>query len=293
MKYRFIKDNHSVFSMKKMCQVLQVSMSGVYGWQKRVPSVREENNKRLQRRIFELYIEHNGMAGSPMITADLHDVDEFSKVSKNRVARLMNKMDLKCKTLKKFVATTDSKHNKPIALNLLNRQFSVKAPNTVWVTDITYLKVGNKWNYLTVFIDLFSRQIVGWDLSNSLESTSVIKALNKAIIRRRPSKGLMIHSDRGVQYASKDFKSILKKHGFIQSMSRKGNCWDNAVAESFFHTFKTQLIYHIRLKNINEAERILFKYIEIYYNQRRKHSANGWKAPAHCEQEWYNLRKMA
>ncbi|MCD4741302.1 MAG: IS3 family transposase [Desulfobacteraceae bacterium] len=224
MKYQLIKDNHSVFSMKKMCQVLQVSMSGFYSWQKRVPSVREENNERLQKRIFELYIEHNGMAGSPMITADLHDEDEFSKVSKNRVARLMNKMNLKCKTLKKFVATTDSKHNQPVAPNLLNRQFTVKAPNTVWVTDITYLKVGNKWNYLTVFIDLFSRQIVGWDLSSSLESTSVIKALNKAIIRRRPSKELMVHSDRGVQYASKDFKNILKKHGFIQSMSRKGNC---------------------------------------------------------------------
>ncbi len=293
MKYQFIRDNHSAFSMKKMCHMLHVSMSGFYSWQKRIPSVREENNKRLQMRILELYIEHNQMAGSPMITADLHDEAEFSKVSKNRVARLMHKMNLKCKTLKKFVATTDSKHNKPVAPNLLNRQFKVKAPNTVWVSDITYLKVGNKWNYLTVFMDLFSRQIVGWDLSSSLESTSVIKALNKAIIRRRPPEGLMIHSDRGVQYASKDFKSILTKHGFIQSMSRKGNCWDNAVAESFFHTLKTQLIYHIRLKNINEAERILFKYIEIYYNQRRKHSANGWKAPAHREQEWFNLRKTA
>lgn len=293
MKYQFIKDNYSIFSMKKMCHVLQISMSGFYSWQKRIPSVREKNNQRLRRRIFELYIEHNGMAGSPMITADLRDEAEFFDVSKNRVARLMKKMGLKCRTLKKFVVTTDSKHNRAVAPNLLNREFTVKAPNTVWVTDITYLKVGRKWHYLTVFIDLYSRHIVGWDLSTSLESTSVIKALNKAIIRRRPEEGLMIHSDRGVQYASTGFKDILKKYGFIQSMSRKGNCWDNAVAESFFHTFKTQLIYHIKLKNFNEAERILFKYIEIYYNQRRKHSANGWKAPAHCEQEWYNLRKTA
>ncbi len=205
----------------------------------------------------------------------------------------MREMDLKCKTLKKFVVTTDSKHNEQVAPNLLNREFDVKTPNTVWVSDITYLKIGRQWYYLTVFIDLFSRCVVGWDLSGSLERHSVIRALNKAIIRRFPGRGLMIHSDRGVQYASQDFKKILKKYGFIQSMSRKGNCWDNAVAESFFHTLKTQLIYHIHFDNFEEAERMLFKYIEVYYNQRRKHSANGWKAPAHREQEWYNLKNVA
>ena len=144
-----------------------------------------------------------------------------------------------------------------------------------------------------VFIDLFSRSVIGWDLSDSLERYSVIKALNKAVIRRRPGKGLMVHSDRGIQYASKDFRKSLRTHGFIQSMSRKGNCWDNAVAESFFHTLKTQLIHHIRFSSVEEAERILFKYIEVYYNLRRKHSANGWKAPAHREQAWHDLKKVA
>ncbi len=135
--------------------------------------------------------------------------------------------------LKKFVATTDSRHNEPVAPNLLNRGFDVKVPNTVWVTDITYLKIGRQWYYLTVFIDLFSRCVVGWDLSGSLERHSVIRALNKAIIRRRPGRGLMIHSDRGVQYASQDFKKVLKKHSFIQSMSRKGNCWDTQLQNPF------------------------------------------------------------
>ena len=293
MRYQFIKAHRSKFTMKKMCQVLKLSMSGFYHWQNRAPSARTMRNEYLKKRIFELFSEHNGMAGSPMITADLHDDPEFYNVGQNRVARLMRDMNLKCKTLKKFVVTTDSKHNEPVAPNLLNREFDVEAPNTVWVTDITYLKIGRQWYYLTVFIDLFSRCVVGWDLSGSLERHSVILALKKAIMRRRPGKGLMIHSDRGVQYASQDFKKSLKKHGFIQSMSRKGNCWDNAVAESFFHTLKTQLVYHIRFNSFEETERILFKYIEVYYNQRRKHSANGWKAPAHCEQEWYNLKNVA
>lgn len=293
MKYQFIKDHRSEFTMKKMCQILKISTSGFYHWLNRVPSLRTLQNDRLKQRVLELYTEHNGMAGSPMITADLHDDPEFFDVSENRVAKLMRKMDLKCKTIKKYVVTTDSKHNEPVAPNLLNRRFDVEMPNKVWVSDITYLKVGRQWYYLTVFIDLFSRSIVGWDLSGSLERHSVIRALKKAIMRRRPGKGLMIHSDRGVQYVSQDFRKVLKTHGFIQSMSRKGNCWDNAVAESFFHTLKTQLIYHIRFNNFEEAKRIIFKYIEIYYNQRRKHSSNAWKTPAHCEQEWYNLKKVA
>jgi len=258
---------------------------------KGIPSTNQKRT--VETAHFELYVEHNGMAGSPMITADLKDEPEFLGTSKNTVARLMRDMNLKCKTVKKFVATTDSKHNEPVAPNLLNRKFNVKMPNTVWVSDITYLKIGRKWHYLAVFIDLFSRSVVGWDLSASLERHSVIKALNKAVIRRRPDKGLMIHSDRGIQYASKGFKNCLKNRGFIQSMSRKGDCWDNAVAESFFHTLKTQLIHHVRFKTFEEAERILFKYIEMYYNQRRKHSANGWKTPAHCEQAWYNLKNVA
>jgi putative transposase len=293
MRYQFIEDNRSEFTVKKMCQVLKISVAGYHHWKNREPSTQAIQNERLKDRIIELYTEHRGMAGSPMITADLKDEGEFCDVSRNRVARLMSDMGLKCKTVKKFVATTDSRHNEPVAPNRLNRQFDVKAPDTVWVSDITYLKVGARWYYLSVFIDLFSRSVVGWDLSDSLERFSVINALNKAIVRRRPGKGLMVHSDRGIQYASKDFKTILNDNGFIQSMSRKGNCWDNAVAESFFHTLKTQLIHHVKFEVYEMAGKILFQYIEMYYNRRRKHSANGWKTPAHCEQAWYNLKKAA
>jgi len=147
--------------------------------------------------------------------------------------------------------------------------------------------------FLTVFIDLFSRIIVGWDLSESLERYSMMRALNKSILRRRPNQGLMIHSDRGVQYASDDFRAILKKHHFIQSMSRKGNCWDNAVAESFFHSIKTQMIHHCRFQNVAETELALFNYIEVYYNRRRKHSTNGYKSPANYEAECWNNKKAA
>ena len=224
MTYLFIKKNRTTFPVKKMCQALQVSQSGYYRWFKSPLSPRKKENIRIKERIKEIFASHNEMVGSPIVTADLHDEDEFSKVSRPRVARMMKEMGLKCKTARKFVVTTDSRHNKPVAPNLLNRNFSVHAPNIAWVSDITYLKVGRKWYYLTVFIDLFSRIVVGWDLSDSLEQSSAIRALHKAIMRRRPGKGLLVHSDRGVQYASNGFRSVLMKHGFVQSVSRKGNC---------------------------------------------------------------------
>ena len=293
MKFQFIEENRSSFPVKKMCPVFRVSQSGFYRWLKAPLSARQIENERLKNRIKELFAKHNGMAGSPLITADLHDDPEFSHVSRNRVARLMKEMNLKCRTVKKFVITTDSKHNHPVAPNLLNRNFTVAAPDQVWVTDITYLKVGTRWYYLTAFIDLFARIVVGWDLSASLERHSAIQALNKSILRRRPAQGLMIHSDRGVQFASADFKKALQKHGFVQSMSRKGNCWDNAVAESFFHSLKTQLIHHCKFQNVAEAELALFNYIEVYYNRQRKHSTNGYMTPALYELEWWNKRIAA
>ena len=293
MKFQFIESHRSSFPVKKMCHVLSVSQSGYYRWRKAPVSPRKAEKKKLQSRIKELYAEHKGMIGSPMLTADLRDDVEFSKISRNRVARHMKEMGLKCRSVKRFVVTTDSKHGELVAPNLLDRQFTVPTPDTVYVTDITYLKVGRKWHYLTVFIDLFSRIVVGWDLSDSLERHSAIRALNKAVQRRRPGQGLMIHSDRGVQYASSDFRTVLQKHHFIQSMSRKGNCWDNAVAESFFHSIKTQMIHHCKFQNVKETEQALFNYIEVYYNRRRRHSTNGYKSPAQYEMEWWNNRKAA
>jgi len=191
MKFLFIEGNRSSFPVKKICQVLRVSESGYYRWRIAPISPRQEEIKQLKARIKELFEKHNGMVGSPMLTADLREDPAFRNISRNRVARHMRSMGLKCGTVKKFVVTTDSKHNEPVAPNLLDRQFSATTSDTVYVTDITYLKVGRKWHYLTVFIDLFSRIVVGWDLSESLERDSVIRALNKAIMRRRTGQGLM------------------------------------------------------------------------------------------------------
>ena len=285
MKYKFIKNNHSGFTVKKMCLMLSAHESGYYRWLKTPFSKRHQNNVILKKRIVELYQEHNGMIGSPMLTADLKDEVAFAAVGQNRVAKLMRENGLRCKYTKKFKVTTDSNHSEPIAENLLNRKFSVPSPNTVWVGDITYLKVGRKWHYLSVFIDLFSRIVVGWDLSDSLDRQSTIKAFNKALMGRNPSAGLLVHSDRGVQYVSHEFRDFLKQKDFTQSMSRKGNCWDNAVAESFFHTLKTQYVNHVHFKNKVSAELGLFNYIEAYYNRRRRHSSNGYKSPATYEKE--------
>ncbi len=293
MRYLFIRENRCSFPVVKMCQAFSIHPSGYYHWLKRPDSPRKRENRLLQKRISELYREHRGMAGSPMITADLRVESAFSTVSKNRVARHMKKMGLRCRATKKFVVTTDSNHNEPIAPNLLNRNFTAKAPNKVWVSDITYLKVGRKWHYLTVFMDLYSRIIVGWNLSHSLDRHSTIHAFTKALMRRRPGKGLLVHSDQGVQYASSDFRRLLRSNEYVQSMSRKGDCWDNAVAESFFHTLKTQLIYHVKFRNKQEAERSLFHYIEVYYNRRRRHSSVGYLSPADFEEKDFKLKLAA
>ena len=184
----------------------------------------------------------------------------------------MKAIGLRSIVRRKYCPTTDSKHAYPVAANLLQRDFKTSAPNTVWVSDITYIATERGWLYLTVFLDLFSRMIVGWALSSSLGSQMVQAALHRAIQRRRPEAGLIIHSDRGVQYACNDFRKMLDKHSFIQSMSRKGNCWDNAVAESFFSIIKSEMIHHEHFKGRDDTSPAVFEYIEVYYNRKRKHS---------------------
>ena len=185
---------------------------------------------------------------------------------------------------RRYRVTTDSKHSHPVADNLLKRDFTAAEPNTVWVSDITYIATERGWLYLAVFLDLYSRMVVGWALSRSLSSHVVQMALQRAIRRRRPEVGLIIHSDRGVQYACKDFRQMLNKHDFVQSMSRKGNCWDNAVAESFFSIIKSELIHHERFKDRKDALPVLFEYIEVYYNRKRKHSTLGYQTPIQIEE---------
>jgi putative transposase len=227
--------------------------------------------------IQKTYDSHGGMAGSRIITEDLKRLG--INVGRDKVAKEMKEMGLKCKTKRRFVATTDSKHNEPIAPNVLDRNFTQSSPNRAWVSDITYLPVNGKWFYLVVFIDLFSRKVVSWDLSPSLRTESTIKAFEQAVYLRNPSQGLIVHSDRGIQYASKAFRECLGKYACIQSMSRKGDCWDNAVAESFFAGLKNRLIYHRKYETVENLRKDLFHYIEVYYNRFRKHSANKYLTP--------------
>jgi transposase InsO family protein len=266
-----------------MCRVFEVSRSGYYRWLKRKPSRRQIDNQRLDAEIKEIYDHKKGRYGSPKISQELKD--RGWKVSKSRVAKRMRKMGLRSVIRRKFRVTTDSKHHFPVAPNLLERNFTAEAPDKVWVSDITYLATRTGWLYFTVIIDLFSRMVVGWALSSSLSHEMVVTALKRAIKNRRPGNGLIFHSDRGVQYACTDFRKQLGKHGFVQSMSRKGDCWDNAVAESFFGIMKTELVYHQRYEGHRDTLHSIFGYIEAFYNRERRHSTLGYLPPVEYEKQ--------
>jgi len=197
----------------------------------------------------------------------------------------MRQLGLRSIVRRRFKVTTNSQHRFAVAPNLLQRDFTAQRPNQVWVSDLTYLRVGRSWGYLVAFIDLYSRRVVGWTLSSALDHNVALTALQRAVARRRPPKGLIIHSDRGVQYACTGFAKWVTRHGFVQSMSRKGDCWDNAVAESFFHLLKTELTYHERWLDYRAAYRSLFEYIEVFYNRERSHSTLNYATPAKFEQQ--------
>lgn len=216
-------------------------------------------------RMTELFAEHDGRIGSPKMRVELAKSGIFA--GKNRVARAMRAGGLRAKTHRPYRVTTDSKHKLPVAENRLNREFAVNEPNKVLVSDITYVRTSAGWVYLAVFIDLFSRMVVGWAVSRSLKTDVVLTALDRAVKSRGLKPGVMVHSDRGCQYASFAFREALQRHGFVQSMSRKGNCWDNAVAESFFRIYKTELTYHCRFNDLTDVWRKSFEYLECYYNR--------------------------
>jgi putative transposase len=265
-----------------MCRVFEVSRSGYYSWRCRPPSRRAMENRRLDAHIKVVFAQNKGRYGSPKITDQLRE--QGLAVGKNRVARRMKAAGLRSIVRRKYRPTTDSKHSHPVAENLLQRNFTATGPDKVWVSDITYISTERGWLYLTVFLDLFSRMVVGWALSSSLSAEMVVTALYRGIRHRRPAAGLVIHSDRGVQYACKDFRQVLEKHQFLQSMSRKGDCWDNAVAESFFGILKSELIHHERFRGPQDTLKALFEYIEVFYNRKRKHSTLGYQTPAQYEQ---------
>ena len=265
-----------------MCRVLEVSSSGYYGWLRDETSSKAEDDQRLTDLIRVLHAESYGAYGVRRIVRGLRH--QGITVNAKRIRRLMRQIGLKGKGMpKRFVKTTDSNHTNPIAENILNRRFTIDEPNRRWVADITYIWTEEGWLYLAVVIDLFSRMVVGWATSVKIDTPLVCLALQKAITKRRPPPGLLLHSDRGVQYTSESYRWLLQKHDIVQSMSRLGNCWDNAVAESFFRSLKVESINGYKLNSRVEAERKIFDYIEGFYNKRRTHSFLLYRSPMQWE----------
>jgi transposase InsO family protein len=268
-----------------LCDFTKVSRSGYYEWLNRPISNRDKENERLTEMVQDIFTKNRNVYGTRRIAKKLEQNDVF--VSRRRISNLMKSANLSCKTKCKFKVTTDSRHNKPISPNLLKREFNVSEPDKYWVGDITYIPTKNGWLYLATVIDLYSRKIIGWSMADNMKAKLVNDALTMAIWQRKPRKGLIWHSDRGSQYASESHRDILKDHGIIQSMSRKGDCWDNAVAESL----KTELTNHQHFNNQQEAKNVIFEYIEVFYNRVRIHSANDYLALVDFEKT--QLKKLA
>ena len=283
MKFEFIELHRFQFRITKMCHVFDISRSAYYAWRKRPKSIYEQVNERLLNRIKQIYHESRGIYGSPRVTAELHAQGFIC--GHNRVARLMRNNGLWAKRKRKFRVTTHSSHNLAVVPNLLGRKFVADFPNQVWVSDITYIRTAEGWLYLAAILDTYSRQIVGWSMNMSLSQELVINALKQAMGRRNPSPGLLFHSDRGLQYASEAVRELLKEREFIQSMCGKGNCYDNAIMESFFGSLKTEWVGSENYKTRSEARKSIFEYIEIFYNRVRRHSALGYLSPFDYERQ--------
>jgi len=267
-----------------MCRVLQVSASGYYKWRKEEASTREKEDQRLIDLIRVLHKASFGSYGVIRIVRGLKQQGII--VNPKRVRRLMRGLKISGKgTPKKFITTTDSNHSNPVAENKLSRQFVVNQPNKVWVSDITFIWTEEGWLYLAVVIDLFSRMVVGWATSDKIDARLVCLALEMAVQKRKPEPGLLLHSDRGVQYTSSDYQILIRSFGIIQSMSRKGNCWDNAVAESFFRSLKVEKIKNLKLLTRLIAQNEIFNYINNFYNSIRFHSFLLYKSPIQWEFE--------
>jgi putative transposase len=257
--------------------MLTIERSGYYAWLKRAPSARHQANECLDKEITKVFNAHHSRYGSPRIIEELHETGQLC--SKNRVIRRMKCLGLKAKAKKKFKVTTDSKHDLPIAPNVLNRDFTANSINEKWAGDITYIWTNEGWLYLAVVIDLYSRAVIGWSIQATMTRKLISDALMMALKRRNFPRGMIFHSDRGSQYCSYDYQKLLKQYGLICSMSRKGNCWDNAVSESFFHTLKTELVYSEQYATRENAKLSIFQYIEGYYNRVRRHSTIGSISP--------------
>ncbi len=264
-----------------MSKVLKVSRSGYYAWLRRPVSSREKNNRYLIERIRSIYEQRKRVYGCLRITAELKG--EGFSCSKNRIARLMRKQGITARTKRRFRVTTNSNHKLHVANNLVAMQFNPEKKNRLWTTDITYIWTSEGWLYLSVMLDLWSRAVISWNTDRSMDENLVIKTLDKALMQRKPSGELILHSDRGSQYVSMKLRQMLKENNITQSMSSKGNCYDNTPTESFFSTLKRELVYRERFKTREEANQKIFEYIEVFYNRQRRHSTLGYLSPMQFE----------
>lgn len=282
MRFAFIAKHAEEFPVDVMCQVLQVSRSGYYAWRRRPASAQQQRREALVDQIEQAFAESRQRYGSPRVHAELRA--RGVACSENTVAKLMRQRGIRSKMRRRFVVrTTDSRHPHPIAANRLNQQFERPLPNQAWAADITYIPTAEGWLYLAAVIDLCSRKVVGWAADDHLRAELPCRALQMALEHRRPNGPLLHHSDRGVQYACEEYQALLARHGLECSMSRTGNCYDNAVAESFFGTLKTELIHHDTYATRDQAKLALFEYLEVFYNRKRRHSALGYRSPAEYE----------
>ena len=281
MRYRAIQEHDRRFPVRLMCRALAVSPAGYYAWRARPESVRAVANRALVAKIRVIHQASRETYGSPSIWDAL--VKRGHGAGEHRIARLMRAEGIRAKTVKKWRATTQSNHRMPVAANVLKRQFTVAQPNQVWAGDITYVWTTEGWLYLAVVLDLYSRAVIGWALGARLTGDLAQQALTMALHHRTPKAGLLHHSDRGSQYAATAYQQLLTTHGMISSMSRRGNCWDNACVESFFGTLKRELIYHRQYRTRDEATQDIFEYIEVFYNRLRRHSTLGYYSPAEFE----------
>jgi transposase InsO family protein len=283
VKFAFIDAEKACFPITFMCRMLEVSASGYYTWRGRGDSQRTIDDQKLTVHIRAIFKQFHRDYGSPRIHKELQAMG--IRVGKKRVERLMAQEGLVAKQSRKFKTTTDSSHNLPVSPNLVGREPVITAPNQVWVADITYIPTVAGWAYLAIVLDLYSRAVVGWALRSHMKSSLVIEALQMAIRRRRPPRGLIHHSDRGSQYASEAFRAELAKHGILSSMSRKGDCYDNAFAESFFHSLKVERTHHRCYLTCEDVGQDIDRYVDGYYNPIRRHSSLGYESPMDYERE--------
>ena len=277
-----MQQQHVEFKVSRMCQLLEVSRSGYYEWLSRPSRAQADVDQEVQNKIQRYFAQGRGTYGTRRLKHLL--AQDGLQVSRRRIGRLLAQAGLRCKTQRKFKVPRTAGQAQTAAPNQLNREFTVTEPNTVYVGDITYLPTGEGWLYLAIVLDLCSRAVVGWSMADHMRAELVNQALAMALVQRQPAAGLIMHTDRGSQYGADSSQQLLTQHGLQPSMSRKGNCWDNAVAESFFHTLKTELISLEDFDTHEQAQMVVFEYIEVFYNRQRCHSANGYLAPLVYEQ---------